>query len=51
MHEQLQTATFVQLGHSTLGGDHLTLSAISNAPDGVETISTLVRKRAPKHPL
>jgi hypothetical protein len=38
-----------QLRHSTLDGDHLTLSAISEAPDGVETISTLVWKRAPKH--
>jgi len=39
-----------QLRHSTLDGDHLTLSAITNGPDGVETISTLVWKRAPKHP-
>ena len=39
-----------QLRHSTLVGDHLTLSAITNAPDGVETISTLVWKRAPEHP-
>jgi hypothetical protein len=38
-----------QLRHSTLNGDHLTLSAITEAPDGVETISTLVWKRAPKH--
>jgi hypothetical protein len=33
-----------------LGGDHLTLSAITKAPDGVETINTLVWKRAPNHP-
>jgi Lipocalin-like domain len=39
-----------QLRHSTLDEDHLTLSAITPAPDGVETISTLVWKRAPKHP-
>jgi len=39
-----------QLRHSTLDGDHLTLSAVTTAPDGVETISTLVWKRAPKHP-
>ncbi|MCW2652372.1 MAG: hypothetical protein JWR32_3348, partial [Mycobacterium sp.] len=39
-----------QLRHSTLDGDHLTLSAITEAPDGAETISTLVWKRAPKHP-
>jgi hypothetical protein len=36
-----------QLRHSTLDGDHLTLSAITEAPDGAETISTLVWKRAP----
>jgi len=36
-----------QLRHSTLNGDHLTLSAITEAPDGVETISTLVWKKAP----
>jgi hypothetical protein len=40
-----------QLRHSTLDGDHLTLSAITTAPDGVDTISTLVWKRAPNHPL
>jgi hypothetical protein len=51
MHEQRQTAAFVPRGHSTLGGDHLTLSAITTAPDGVDTISTLVWKRAPNHPL
>ena len=51
MHEQLQAAAFVPLGHSTLGGDHLTLSAITKAPAGVETINTLVRKRASNHPL
>jgi hypothetical protein len=39
-----------QLRHSALDGDHLTLSAVTTAPDGVETISTLVWKRAPKHP-
>jgi hypothetical protein len=39
-----------QIRHSTLDGDHLTLSAITTAPDGVETISTLVWKRAPKDP-
>ena len=50
MHEQLQTATFAQRRHSTLGGDHLTPSAITKAPDRVETINTLVRKRAPSHP-
>jgi Lipocalin-like domain len=36
-----------QLRHSKLDGDHLTLSAVTEAPDGVETISTLVWKRAP----
>ena len=36
-----------QLRHSNLDGDHLTLSAITEAPYGVETISTLVWKRAP----
>jgi hypothetical protein len=39
-----------QLRHGTLDGDHLTLSAVTTAPDGVKTISTLVWKRAPKHP-
>jgi hypothetical protein len=39
-----------QLRHAKLDGDHLTLSAITAAPDGVETISTLVWKRAPEHP-
>jgi len=39
-----------QIRHSTLDGDHLTLSAITTAPDGAETISTLVWKPAPKHP-
>jgi hypothetical protein len=38
-----------QLRHSTLDGDYLTLSAVTEAPDGVETVSTLVWKRAPKH--
>jgi Lipocalin-like domain len=36
-----------QLRHSTLDGDHLTLSAVTEAPDGVETVSTLVWKRTP----
>jgi hypothetical protein len=36
-----------QLRHSNLDGDHLTLSAVTEAPDGAETISTLVWKRAP----
>jgi hypothetical protein len=40
-----------QLRHSTLDGDHLTLSTTTTSPpDGVETVSTLVWKRAPKHP-
>ena len=39
-----------QLRQSKLGGDHLTLSAVTAAPDGIETISTLVWKRAPGHP-
>src|ERR1700676_3384707 len=39
-----------QLRHSTLDGDHLTLHAITTAPAGAETISTLVWKRAPKPP-
>jgi hypothetical protein len=39
-----------QLRHSTLEGDHLTLSTVTEAPDGAETISTLVWKRAPKNP-
>jgi hypothetical protein len=38
-----------QLRHSTLDGDHLTLSTITTAPDGSETVSTLLWKRAPKH--
>jgi Lipocalin-like domain len=38
-----------QLRHSALDGDHLTLSAVTSAQDGVETVSTLVWKRAPKH--
>jgi glyoxylase-like metal-dependent hydrolase (beta-lactamase superfamily II) len=50
MHEQLQTATFAQLRHSTLGGDHLTPSAITKAPDGVETISTLCGSGHPATP-
>jgi hypothetical protein len=36
-----------QLRHSKLDGSHLTLSAVTEAPDGAETISTLVWKRAP----
>jgi hypothetical protein len=39
-----------QIRHSTLDGDHLTLSAITAASDGIETLSTLLWKRAPKHP-
>jgi hypothetical protein len=39
-----------QIRQSTLDGDHLALSAITEAPDGSETISTLLWKRAPKHP-
>jgi Lipocalin-like domain len=39
-----------QLRHATLDGAHLTLSATTTAPDGSETISTLLWKRAPKHP-
>ena len=39
-----------QLRQSTLDGDHLTLTATIAAPDGSETISTLLWKRAPKHP-
>ena len=39
-----------QLRHATFDGDHLTLSAVTAAPDGSETISTLLWKRAPKHP-
>jgi predicted DNA-binding protein with PD1-like motif len=39
-----------QIRHSTLDGNHLTLSAVTAAPDGVETISTLLWKRAPEPP-
>jgi hypothetical protein len=39
-----------QLRHAKLDADHLTLSAITEPTDGVETISTLVWKRAPEHP-
>jgi hypothetical protein len=39
-----------QLRHSTLDADRLTLSAVTATPDGIETISTLVWKRAPQHP-
>jgi Lipocalin-like domain len=39
-----------QIRHSTLDGDHLTLSAVTEAPDGAEDLSTLVWKRAPNHP-
>ena len=38
-----------QLRHSKLDADHLTLSAITAPADGIETISTLVWKRAPEH--
>jgi hypothetical protein len=38
-----------QLRQSKLDGDHLTLSAITVRPDGTETTSTLVWKRAPEH--
>ena len=38
-----------QLRQSKLDGDHLTLSAITAAPDDAETISTLVWKRTPEH--
>jgi hypothetical protein len=39
-----------QIRHSKLDGNHLTLSAITEAPDGAEDLSTLVWKRAPNHP-
>jgi hypothetical protein len=39
-----------QLRQSKLDEDHLTLSAITAASDGTETVSTLLWKRAPKHP-
>ena len=39
-----------QLRQSKLDGDDLTLSAVTAATDGIETISTLVWKRAPGHP-
>jgi hypothetical protein len=39
-----------QLRQSTLDGAHLTLSALTAAADGRETISTLLWKRAPQHP-
>jgi hypothetical protein len=39
-----------QLRQSKLDGDHLTLSATTAAPDGIETVSTLLWKRAPEHP-
>jgi len=38
-----------QIRHSRLEGDDLTLCAVTEAPDGAETISTLVWRRAPKH--
>jgi hypothetical protein len=38
-----------QLRQSKLDVDHLTLSAITVRPDGTETTSTLVWKRAPEH--
>jgi hypothetical protein len=40
-----------QLRHAKLGGDHLTLSASTAAPDGSEILSTVLWKRAPNHPL
>ena len=40
-----------QLRQSKLDGDHLTLSATTAAPDGIETVSTLLWKRAPEHPI
>ena len=39
-----------QLRHAKLDGDHLTLSASQHAPDGIETISTVVWKCAPGNP-
>jgi hypothetical protein len=39
-----------QLRHSKLDGDHLTLSATTETTGGIQTISTLVWKRAPEHP-
>ena len=39
-----------RLRHSKLDGDRLTLSAITAAPDGIETISTLVWKCVPDTP-
>jgi hypothetical protein len=39
-----------QLRQSKLDGDHLTLSATTIAPDSIETVSTLLWKRAPEHP-
>jgi hypothetical protein len=39
-----------QQRQSNLDGDHLTLSAVTAAPDGIETVSTLVWKRAPGNP-
>ena len=39
-----------QLRHAKLDGDHLTLSAVTAVPDGTESLSTLVWKRAPGHP-
>ena len=40
-----------QLRQSKLDGDHLTLFATTAAPDGIETVSTLLWKRAPEHPI
>lgn len=39
-----------QLRHAKLDGDHLTLSAITESTAGRKIISTLVWKRAAKHP-
>jgi hypothetical protein len=38
-----------RLRHSTLDGDHLTLSATTKGADHKEAINTLVWKRAPEH--
>ena len=55
VHHQVTVSLFpnwldgTQLRHSNLDADNLTLSATTTAPDGVQTISTLVWKRAPEH--
>ena len=47
-----QLAKHRQLGHSTLDGDCLTLSTpAATSVDGTTTASTLMCKRAPKHPI